>query len=211
MNLHGSGVLQKYGVEMIGANAEAIEKGEDRQVFKDLMLSIGRSLFREGLWEHAARFFRRAVTADERSADAAADLAYTLHRQGDGVQARIWLERALDLDPSNHDARSLLANLFYDGGEPEKALQHLERIPLHCFATSISRRRGSMCRSTMSGINSINVICRTPRERTRRCTLHAARLWSTPPVFRSTRLWNGCFQSSSGHRISALTRTVRTP
>jgi len=41
MKLHGSGVLEKYGIEMIGAKAEAIEKGEDRQVFKDLMLSIG--------------------------------------------------------------------------------------------------------------------------------------------------------------------------
>ena len=35
------GILQKYGVEMIGADREAIFKGEDRQVFKDLMLEIG--------------------------------------------------------------------------------------------------------------------------------------------------------------------------
>src|SRR5207302_2045795 len=41
MSLHRNGVLQKYGVEMIGANAEAIQKGEDRQIFKDLMISIG--------------------------------------------------------------------------------------------------------------------------------------------------------------------------
>jgi carbamoyl-phosphate synthase large subunit len=41
MALHKSGVLEKYGVEMIGANAQAIERGEDRQVFKDLMLAIG--------------------------------------------------------------------------------------------------------------------------------------------------------------------------
>jgi carbamoyl-phosphate synthase large subunit len=41
MALHRSGVLDKYGVEMIGANAQAIERGEDRQVFKDLMISIG--------------------------------------------------------------------------------------------------------------------------------------------------------------------------
>ena len=41
MKLHESGVLAKYGVEMIGAKAEAIQKGEDRQIFKDLMLSIG--------------------------------------------------------------------------------------------------------------------------------------------------------------------------
>jgi carbamoyl-phosphate synthase large subunit len=41
MSLHRSGILAKYDVEMIGAKAEAIEKGEDRQIFKDLMLSIG--------------------------------------------------------------------------------------------------------------------------------------------------------------------------
>jgi len=41
MGLHKRGVLEKYGVEMIGANAGAIERGEDRQIFKDLMLSIG--------------------------------------------------------------------------------------------------------------------------------------------------------------------------
>jgi carbamoyl-phosphate synthase large subunit len=41
MALYRSGVLDKYGVEMIGANAPAIERGEDRQVFKDLMISIG--------------------------------------------------------------------------------------------------------------------------------------------------------------------------
>lgn len=41
MKLHEHGILDKHGIEMIGATAEAIEKGEDRQVFKDLMLSIG--------------------------------------------------------------------------------------------------------------------------------------------------------------------------
>jgi carbamoyl-phosphate synthase large subunit len=41
MALASRGTLEKYGVEMIGANAEAIQRGEDRQVFKDLMLSIG--------------------------------------------------------------------------------------------------------------------------------------------------------------------------
>jgi carbamoyl-phosphate synthase large subunit len=41
MALCRRGTLDKYGVEMIGANAKAIERGEDRQVFKDLMISIG--------------------------------------------------------------------------------------------------------------------------------------------------------------------------
>jgi carbamoyl-phosphate synthase large subunit len=41
MSLHRNGTLEKYGIEMIGANAAAIERGEDRQIFKELMLSIG--------------------------------------------------------------------------------------------------------------------------------------------------------------------------
>jgi len=41
MSLFKSGVLAKYNVEMIGANAEAITKGEDRQIFKECMLKIG--------------------------------------------------------------------------------------------------------------------------------------------------------------------------
>jgi carbamoyl-phosphate synthase large subunit len=41
MALHRKGVLEKHGIEMIGAKAEAIHKGEDRLAFKELMLSIG--------------------------------------------------------------------------------------------------------------------------------------------------------------------------
>jgi carbamoyl-phosphate synthase large subunit len=41
MALHKAGILQKYNVEMIGAKPHAIEKGEDRQLFKDAMLKIG--------------------------------------------------------------------------------------------------------------------------------------------------------------------------
>src|SRR6266480_3259345 len=41
MALFRRGTLDKYAIEMIGANAEAIQRGEDRQVFKDLMISIG--------------------------------------------------------------------------------------------------------------------------------------------------------------------------
>ncbi|MDQ6936251.1 MAG: carbamoyl-phosphate synthase large subunit [Actinomycetota bacterium] len=39
--LHDNGVLDKYGVELIGADIEAIQRGEDRQRFKDIVRSIG--------------------------------------------------------------------------------------------------------------------------------------------------------------------------
>src|SRR3989442_4888297 len=41
MALHRNGALERRGIEMIGAKAEAIHKGEDRKAFKQLMLSIG--------------------------------------------------------------------------------------------------------------------------------------------------------------------------
>ena len=41
MDLHKAGILTKYGVQMIGANPAAIEKGEARDVFKQAMLKIG--------------------------------------------------------------------------------------------------------------------------------------------------------------------------
>ena len=39
--LHHSGVLGRYGVELIGADIEAIARGEDRQRFKEIVRSIG--------------------------------------------------------------------------------------------------------------------------------------------------------------------------
>jgi len=41
MELHKSGALERHGVRLIGANAEAIHRGEDRQKFKEIMLEIG--------------------------------------------------------------------------------------------------------------------------------------------------------------------------
>jgi carbamoyl-phosphate synthase large subunit len=41
MALHASGVLEQYGVELIGADVEAIRKGEDRQAFKEVVATIG--------------------------------------------------------------------------------------------------------------------------------------------------------------------------
>jgi carbamoyl-phosphate synthase large subunit len=39
--LHERGVLEKYGVELIGADIEAIQRGEDRQRFKDICAAVG--------------------------------------------------------------------------------------------------------------------------------------------------------------------------
>ncbi|MET9924708.1 MULTISPECIES: carbamoyl-phosphate synthase large subunit [unclassified Streptomyces] len=41
VELHERNVLDKYGVELIGADVEAIARGEDRQRFKDIVASVG--------------------------------------------------------------------------------------------------------------------------------------------------------------------------
>jgi len=43
LDLNRKGVLKKYNVELIGASVEAIDKAEDRQLFKDAMTKIGLS------------------------------------------------------------------------------------------------------------------------------------------------------------------------
>jgi carbamoyl-phosphate synthase large subunit len=41
MQLHELGILEKYNVELIGAKVDAIKKGEDRELFKQLVLGLG--------------------------------------------------------------------------------------------------------------------------------------------------------------------------
>jgi carbamoyl-phosphate synthase large subunit len=41
MALHADGTLDRYGVELIGANTEAIERGENRERFKEIVAGIG--------------------------------------------------------------------------------------------------------------------------------------------------------------------------
>jgi len=49
MDLFHQGILAKYGVEMIGARADVIDKAENRQKFKDAMLKIGLDVPRSGV------------------------------------------------------------------------------------------------------------------------------------------------------------------
>jgi carbamoyl-phosphate synthase large subunit len=65
--LDEEGILAKYGVELIGAKVDAIKKGEDRQLFKELVLESGADVARS----HIVHTVGEAV-------DAAEDLGYPL-------------------------------------------------------------------------------------------------------------------------------------
>jgi len=100
----------------------------------DLMLQIGRALFREGslrekaeFFETAKEFFETAVQQAPESAEAVACVGYAQHRLGDDDAAIGSLRRSLQLDSDHAEARIYLANILYDQSEFEAALYHFER------------------------------------------------------------------------------------
>ena len=95
----------------------------------DLMLTMGRALYREGLYAECRDVFAKASAAKPDSAEAAASLGYALHRLGDDVGAGRQIRRSLRLDPDLHEARIYLGHLLYDRGNWEGALREFERVP----------------------------------------------------------------------------------
>jgi len=120
-------VLLKFGQVEAGLRAyeRTIELGYEDDV--ELMLQIGRALFREGFVEHSLAFFERAVQHAEDSAEAVACIGYAQHRLGNDVEATIALRRALVLDPQFAEARVYIANLLYDAGDLDGALVEFEQ------------------------------------------------------------------------------------
>lgn len=95
----------------------------------DLGLTIGRVLYREGMFADARQRFAALVALHPDSAELAAARGYTQHALGDDLGARRELRRALRLDPDLHEARVYLAHLLYDRGDHARALRELERVP----------------------------------------------------------------------------------
>ena len=100
----------------------------------DLMLQVGRALFREAssrerpeLFALALQFFEQAVAQAPEMAEARACVGYAQHRLADDVAAIEALRRALQLDSEHAEARIYLANIFYDQSEYEGALYQFER------------------------------------------------------------------------------------
>src|SRR5256885_15448451 len=83
MELSRNGALARHGVRLIGANAQAIAKGEDRQLFKEAMLRIGLDVPRSGV--------AHSISDASRIADAIGKFpliirpAFTLGGSGGGI------------------------------------------------------------------------------------------------------------------------------
>jgi carbamoyl-phosphate synthase large subunit len=100
--LEASGALKKYGVEMIGARADVIDKAEDRQKFRDAMDAIGL----ESPKSKAAHTLDEAMEGLEFvGLPAIVRPSFTLAGTGGGIaynveEFREIVERGLDLSPT---------------------------------------------------------------------------------------------------------------
>ncbi|HYW32390.1 MAG TPA: tetratricopeptide repeat protein [Gemmatimonas sp.] len=119
-------LLLKFGQadEGLATFERTVALGYDDDV--ELMLQIGRALFREGLVEEAMPFFHRAVLHAPESAEAAACIGYAQHRLDNDAGAIESLRRALSHDPGFAEARVYLANLLYDAADVDGALREFE-------------------------------------------------------------------------------------
>lgn len=120
-------VLLKLGQTEAGLKSfrRILELGYSDDI--ELMLQVGRALFREGFMEDAKDFFEVAVQQTPENAEAVAMVGYAQHRLGDEPAAVETLRKALQLDPEHSEARIYLGNLLYDQGEYEGALFQLDR------------------------------------------------------------------------------------
>src|SRR5437763_998779 len=102
MKLNRNGALARHKVKLIGANAKAIAKGEDRQLFKEAMLRIGLDVPRSGIAHSIADASHVADTIGK--FPLIIRPAFTLGGSGGGIaynrdELDEIVERGLDLSP----------------------------------------------------------------------------------------------------------------
>jgi carbamoyl-phosphate synthase large subunit len=103
LDLDREGVLAKYGVQMIGANADAIDKAEDRNRFDQAMKAIGLDTPKS----HIAHTLEEArAAADDLGFPCIIRPSFTMGGSGGGVaynreEFEEICERGLDLSPTN--------------------------------------------------------------------------------------------------------------
>src|SRR6266496_545055 len=102
MELNRNGALARHGVKLIGANAQAIAKGEDRQLFKEAMLRIGLDVPRSGIARSLADLDR--IVAEIGTFPLIIRPAFTLGGTGGGIaynreELDVIAARGLDLSP----------------------------------------------------------------------------------------------------------------
>ncbi len=103
LSLKKMGILEKYDIEMIGASAEAIDKAEDRELFRDAMTKIGLDTPRS----HQVKTLTQALgILDDIGLPAIIRPSFTMGGTGGGIAYNKAeyieiIERGIDASPTN--------------------------------------------------------------------------------------------------------------
>jgi len=80
--MHNAGVLERYGVELIGADVDAIERGENREKFRAIVESIGGASARSVICHSLEECF---VATDELGYPVVVRPSFTMGGAGSGI------------------------------------------------------------------------------------------------------------------------------
>ena len=125
-----------------GADVQAASTGNssNSSASKDLNFDRGQQSFRNGDWQEAVSYFKKAVADDAKNAEAYNLMGYSYRRMGEADPAFNAYAKALDLDPRHRGAHEYLGETYLLVGDVEKAETQLATLKDLC---------GRQCKETV--------------------------------------------------------------
>ncbi len=137
-------VMAAIPVLLLGADAQAASsKDSDNSsdsASKNSDFGRGQQSFDNGDWQEAIAYFKKAVAADAKNAEAYNLMGYSYRRMGEADPAFEAYAKALDLDPNHRGANEYLGQTYLLVGDTEMAQAQLAKLKDLC---------GNQCRETV--------------------------------------------------------------
>jgi Flp pilus assembly protein TadD len=128
---------------LLSVDAEAASSKDDdssSSASNNKNFDRGQQAFRNGDWQEAVDYFKKAVADDAKNAEAYNLMGYSYRRMGDADPAFNAYAKALDLDPKHRGAHEYLGETYLLVGDAEKANAQLDVLKDLC---------GKQCKETV--------------------------------------------------------------
>ena len=143
-------VMAAIPVLLLGADAQAASSGNNDNssdsASKISDFARGQQSFDNGDWQEAVAYFKKAVAADAKNAEAYNLMGYSYRRMGEADPAFEAYAKALDLNPRHRGANEYLGQTYLLVGDTAMAQAQLAILKDLC---------GNQCRETVKLRNAI--------------------------------------------------------
>ena len=123
-----------------GTDAQAASTPNDNSSNSDSDFDRGQESFSNGDWQEAIAYFKKAVAADAKNAEAYNLMGYSYRRMGEADPAFEAYAKALDLNPRHRGANEYLGQTYLLVGDTEMAQAQLAKLKDLC---------GNQCKETV--------------------------------------------------------------